>query len=193
MEPKEVGRLVRDHFGGGKAKVAPHGNDDVPDMSLHILYYADSPIEGVTSFATLGAGQYDNAMQLDDGLPVRIELLGACQSNFPEMANVLATCAFNVATRQSLLGRHVIHPGAVSTNANDVRMRHAFFVEPFLWGDGPSAVYEKDRVTTWLQVVPIDDLEFTYAREHGGPALGQLFEDVQIDVFDMNRPSAVSV
>ncbi|WP_376749287.1 suppressor of fused domain protein [Anaerospora hongkongensis] len=37
--------------------------------------------------------------------------------------------------------------------------------------------------------VPISDKEFEYAIEHGTDALENLFEEVQIDIFDLKRKS----
>lgn len=50
---------------------------------------------------------------------------------------------------------------------------------------------EPDLVTAFLQVVPVDDAEFEFARASGIDALLERFEAVQIDVYDINRPSAV--
>ncbi len=44
-------------------------------------------------------------------------------------------------------------------------------------------------MTTWVQVVPVGDDEFEYARKHGVQHLIDLFVEQQVDVFDINRPS----
>lgn len=44
---------------------------------------------------------------------------------------------------------------------------------------------------TSLQVVPVDDAEYEFARANGIDELLDRFETAQIDVYDINRPSAV--
>ncbi len=65
-------------------------------------------------------------------------------------------------------------------------------MSPFFWGDlTPPTVYEGDRITTWLHVVPIDDDEFAFAAEQGVEALENRLEASGIDILDINRPSAI--
>jgi hypothetical protein len=67
---------------------------------------------------------------------------------------------------------------------------HALVTTPFLWGNGqPPTITEPDMVITFLQVVPVADDEFEFARENGVNSLIRRFGE--IDVFDINRPSVV--
>jgi hypothetical protein len=45
------------------------------------------------------------------------------------------------------------------------------------------------KTVAWLLGVPISDGERSFAEENGGDALEALFEEHQIDIFDLTRPS----
>lgn len=64
-----------------------------------------------------------------------------------------------------------------------------FLFSPFLW-DIESQSFENVLVV-WLQVVPISESERLYAVENGPEALDRLFDEYQIDVFNVYRKSVV--
>lgn len=65
-------------------------------------------------------------------------------------------------------------------------MKHIMFVSPFLWHIDD--LQFDDRIVTWLMALPISEKEFEYLRNNGSEALEQLFEEQQIDFYDLNRP-----
>ena len=69
-------------------------------------------------------------------------------------------------------------------------MKHVMFSEPFLWDD-LSNIEQEDKVITWLMIVPISDAELQYLKEYGSDALETLFEEKNIDIFDLERKSVV--
>jgi antitoxin YqcF len=118
--------------------------------------------------------------------------VSACASTVETFGNIVMACAVNVASGQYSLTPGVIHPGTVELYEPDVTMKHMLFVTPFLWGEDTLAPLEDDEaVVLFLQGVPISDAEFEFAGEHGTDALEDKFVEAQIDVFDLNRPSAV--
>lgn len=63
---------------------------------------------------------------------------------------------------------------------------------PFLWPSDPFAVrHLHDRTVAWLQLVPISPAEQAYAEREGAPALDDLLEREQVDVFDLQRESSL--
>ena len=187
MYVQALGARVRDAVGGAP-RVFRYW-DSAHDQSVPVLHSDGRPDPGLTSWSTLGMSHFYNRLRTDDGRALRVELLAVCQSGFTAMGKVLSGCAFNVASGRFVATADVIFPDVVHVNAPSVRMKHALLTTPFLYG--LDSVVEDDRVTTWLQLVPVDDLEFTFAREHGVAALTDRFERTQPDVFDLNRPTAL--
>src|SRR4051794_6017248 len=189
MDPKNLAHRIRDLF-GGVPQVFLYWNT-AHDKSVPVLSSEGRPEEGLTSWATVGMSEFDNQLMLEDGRPIRVELLAVCQSEFSAMGRVLSGCAFNVADGDFVASPGVIFPNAIRVNDDSVRMKHAMLVSPFLWDGQPLPIEESDRVTTFLQVVPVDDDEFAYARANGVEALEDRFTSAQIDVYDLNRLTAV--
>lgn len=189
-DAKRIARAARSAFGGGKPKVYAYW-DDAHKHSVDILSVADQPDQGVTSYATLGLSQHSIGLSVGDR-PLRVELLGACWTESEVFANILSTCAFNVINSGHRCAPGIIFPDVVSIYLPDSSMAHILFVSPFLWGDGiPETLDFSDRKVTWLQAVPISEAERAYAEENGADALESLFEQHQIDVYDLNRDSVL--
>ncbi len=68
-------------------------------------------------------------------------------------------------------------------------MQHMLFVPVFSW-DAPDNPETDGVVVTWLQAVPVSAGEMSHARAHGADALLHLFEEQDVDVVDLDRPSA---
>lgn len=188
MDVKPLAHVLRDLFGGTPNVHKYH--DHKHEEFVYVFSSVDRPDAGLTTWATVGMSRFDNKLTAADGRAIRIELVAACQSEFAAMGSVLSSCAFNVASGVYSVTPNVVHPDAVRANDDSVRMKHALLVTPYLWGDEPATIDEPDMVTEFLQVVPIDDDEYVYGRVNGADALVDLLEKAQIDVFDINRPSA---
>ncbi|WP_268235505.1 suppressor of fused domain protein [Gordonia jinhuaensis] len=155
------------------------------------LASADRPRSGVTTYGTLDMARFDTNLTAADDRELRVEFLTVCQSNFTAMDKVVSTCAFNVATGRIQVKPDFVMPDAISVNDPTVAMKHMLVTTPFLWGE-QTTVDEQDRVTAFLQLVPIDDTEMEYARVHSPEKLTELLQANQVDILDINRPSAVA-
>jgi hypothetical protein len=73
-------------------------------------------------------------------------------------------------------------------------LRHVLFVPPSSW-DGSTKLNKTiklgEKKLTWLLVVPISEKEYRFVEKEGSDKLENLFEEKQIDIFDLNRPSVV--
>lgn len=187
MESRALAGLVRDLFGGAPRVVQYW--DDAHEVSVPVLHSDGRPEPGHTAWATVGMSHFDNGRRGGDGRALRVELLAVCRSRFPAMGAVLAGCAFNVASGAFSASPQVIFPQAVAVNEPTARMRHALLTDPFTWEIDD--VEEDDRVTTWLQVVPVDDAELAFAREHGVSALRRRLAATEADVADLDRPTCL--
>lgn len=189
---KELYAQIKELFGGAKPIADRYGDDHEDPYWVDVMRTADSPQPGVTSYATLGMSRFDNGgLETEDGTPLRVELLGACQSEFTQLAPALNSCALNVAKSGYQVQPGVVHPNVLAIHANDIRLRHLLLVTPFLWGAEPSTRIFDDLVVEWLLAVPISDSEVEFARRYDSDRLQQVFATHQIDMFDINRPPVV--
>ena len=109
-------------------------------------------------------------------------------STVKDFANVMATAAFCIINTD-----WSIHPGAIFPNVLGMykcsdTMKHLMFVPPFLWEDLETLSLDSKTVA-WLLAVPISDEEYQYAMDNGTDALEKLFEEEQIDLFNIDRES----
>lgn len=148
----------------------------------------DRPYDGVTSYSTIGLSGH-SIDQTVDNLPLRVEIVGACASGYECFPNILGSCAFNIINT-----KFTCYPGAIFQNVvkyyiPDSPMKHILFTPPFLWEDKLTTINFDDKKVAWLLAVPISDKEFEYAKKYGTDALENLFEEHQIDIFDLKRKS----
>lgn len=188
--PLEVARFLDARLAPGRTEVRTHRFAGRTEEAL-ILRAPDCPVEGVTSYGSVGLSAMPQRVG-DRAVPV--ELIGACASDVPAFGEVIASC---VVTRL-VTGANLVY-GTVIEELRALRpisstLRHVTLVAPFLW-DSFGGGIAKDRVGTtdiyWLMVLPISEEERTFLRGNGIDALESLFEEAEIDVFDIDRPSAV--
>ncbi len=188
MTPSENAKLAFNELvrlWGSRPTVFRHA-DDAERSFVYIAHLEGSPIDGVTAVATLGLSDHDLGLG-----QVRIELIGAFPSSFKEGANVATTCAFNAFKDGVRTVPEAIHPSVLSLYRSEPALPHVMLVEPFLWINGPATLDAHGAKIAWLMMVPISDSERVFAVEHGGAALASRFEQAQIDIFDLDRPSVV--
>lgn len=170
---------------GGKPIVRAYW-DDNKENYIDILACDDRPCDGVTAYSTIGLSEY-SIDQIADDLPLRIEMVGACASGFECFPNILGSCAFNIINT-----KYKCYPGAIFQNVvkyymPNSSMKHILFMPPFLWEEELTTLSFNDKKVAWLLAVPISDMELEYAIKHGIDALETLFEETQIDIFDLER------
>ncbi len=163
--------------------------DDDRKSHVDILQCADVPEKGVTSYSTVGLS--DAPLFLDgEEYPTRLELVGACASEFENFANVLATSAFNVINTHWFCAPGMIYPEVFAMYQPEGPMRHVLFVPPFLWEDLRTLTLP-DKTVAWLLAIPISEAEMQFAEEHGPDKLEDLFVEKQIDIYDFERLSVL--
>lgn len=162
--------------------------DEKESKYIDLAICADVPENGVSSYATIGLFQTDIGL-MHHANPLRIELLAACDQTVEDFSNMISTTALEI------MDRHVAFPGYVVENVVSMympnsAMRHILLTHPFLWENTHSLTLE-DMTLTWLMCIPISDQEKAYCEQNGLDALETVFEEQQIDVFDIFRPSAL--
>lgn len=188
---KSIYSDIKALFGGSKPIVDRFGDDDDDPNWVDVMRTVDSPQPGVTSYATLGMSRFDNGGLEVGGKALRVELLASCQSEFTHLADGLVSCALNVAKDKWQVTPGVVHPNVLNQYRPDIVLKHLFLVSPFLWGGAPEDREFDDLVVTWLMAIPISDSEIEYMAQNGPERMESLFEEHQIDIFDINREPVV--
>lgn len=193
---REAARRIGEVFGElpqvlqFRAAVDPDADGEEPD-EVFIAVGDGCPGPGYASYATLDMSRFPTNVTTDDGRPIRTELITVGRADYRALADVLAQCAFAVASGSFHLTPNTIVPNAVREVDPDRTTRHALLVVPFIWPDLEILVDREDDVTTWLQAVPITDAELEFASSRGVDELFARLEAAGADVSDIDRPSVI--
>lgn len=187
-ESKVVARTIRDVF-GGNPKVICYWNKN-NSKYVDILSSQNTPDEGITSYSTVSLSEHGQGIT-SGNKPLNVEILGACANEIECFPNIIAFCAFTLMNGQQKLYPGALVKNVISYHLPDVNMKHILFITPFLWDNEPETIDFEDKYVTWLQAIPISDSEYNYALKHSPDELVSIFEEKQIDIFDINRSSAV--
>ena len=172
---------------GGVAKISSY-YDKNKTASIDIIEIMDIPEKGVIFYSTVGVSDYSIGLKYEN-LPLRTELIFIADERQELAENMLASSAFCIINSGYKCYPGAIFKGIVSSYINNTDMKHIMFVQPFLWEDGFKELKTDDKVIEWLLAVPISDNEFSYAEQFGSEALEELFEEHQIDIFNLMRKS----
>jgi antitoxin YqcF len=185
-ENKALYQYVASAFGGSPT-VARYW-DEADKSYVDILSARDVPTGGVTAYATLGLSDHSIGLQVGE-VPLGVEFVIAAATAYECTPNVLSACALNIINSKMACQPGQVYPRVVEMYRPEGDMKHILCVSPFLWTlktmDFPT------KKVAWLQAVPISDAEFALAREKGSDALETVFEEHQIDVYNLDRPSVV--
>lgn len=186
-ENKIIARTILGIF-GGKPNVSRYWDDNY-DSNIDILAALDRPFDSITSYSTIGLSDYSIGYSVEEK-PLRVEIVGASASTFEFFPNILSTCAFNIINNQLPVSPGEIFSDVVKMYYPKSDMEHILFSSPFLWEELETIDFPEKKVT-WLLAVPISTKEYLYADKEGTEALEDLFEQKNIDIFDLNRNSII--
>ncbi|MDH6278807.1 suppressor of fused domain protein [Prescottella agglutinans] len=195
-EVRAAARRIGDVFGVPPQVLrfrAPVDSDDDGEEphEVSIAVGDGCPGPGYASYATLDMARFPTNVTTDDGRPIRTELITVGRSGYGLLSDVLAQCAFQVASGSLHVTPNTIVPNAVHAADPDRSTRHVLLVVPFIWAALEILVERDDDVTTWLQAVPITDAELQFASRFGTDKLFSRLESAGADVSDIDRASVV--
>jgi hypothetical protein len=122
--------------------------------------------------------------------PIRLELAGACLTGAQFFPNILASAAFSIMRTGDIHYPGTVMPNYVRQYYPSSKLPHLYLTAPFLWKDLNTLDCGTKKVS-WLLAMPIAEPEYSYLTEHGDVALERLFEQHEIDIFDLNRLAVV--
>ena len=185
---KQIARYVVNTL-GGTARVIAYW-DDAHEHSVDIAICQNAPSRGLTSYSTVNLSDTP-LIQKGHEYPVRIELVGACDSEVEEFANVLSTAAFFVKKDKWFCRPGGVFETLVSMYELSDTMEHLYFTAPSQWPKLNTTLKLATKKVTWLWAIPISEAESRYIAEKGDDEFETLLEQSDVDVYDIRRQSIV--
>lgn len=152
-----------------------------------MLLSVNRPYDGVTSYSTIGLSDFSIEYTVDE-TPLRLEIVGVSATEYEKYPNILATCAFCIINSKYLISHGKVFRDIIKMYYPNSEMKHMLFVSPFLWEDLKTLDFSSKKVA-WLLTIPISEKEFLFVQEKGTDSLEKLFEQEEIDIFDLERKS----
>lgn len=162
-----------------------HSKSSSGDYDLMITPYA--PYPGVTVFTTIGL--MDHISRKEGGFNLYCEVIGTAYTEFPQYKECVNNIACELLKNPSKLREFSLIPDVFRNT--DLSMSSIFLSHPFIFEGKLDYFNEKDHGIGWLMAIPITKKEEAFLQFNGVEALETLFEEHQIDIFDLNRPSVV--
>ncbi|AZA84947.1 hypothetical protein C1637_21955 [Chryseobacterium lactis] len=158
------------------------------------IFSCDDPIyPNIKIFGTIGVSDHSNRIEMKDDnfQDIPIELLITGYKEFDLLPNILSTAGFYITKK-----RWDCQPGSVFMRIVDMyyedsEMKHIMFVSPFLWEDKLEPLHLETKTVHWLLGTPISDKELEFRMKNGASALEDIFQEKDIDIFDINRKSVI--
>ncbi|MBD8037386.1 suppressor of fused domain protein [Solibacillus sp. A46] len=174
------------HAFGGKPCVSKYW-DENNVSNIDMLSTVNRPFDGVSSYSTIGLSDHSIELTVDE-TPLRIEIVGAIATGYKQYPNILASCAFCIINSKFSVSHGSVFRDIIKMYYPNTEMKHILFVSPFLWEDLNTLEFPNKKVA-WLLAVPISENEYLFAQEKGTDTLEELFEQEEIDIFDLERES----
>lgn len=192
MDTREEKKIISNHIGSivGGIPTFSRYSDQNNVSNVHIMACKNVPDSNLTTYITVGTSNCSIGLQVK-GISLRVELLFVGDSNQILIPNMLATCAFCIMNSGYKCSPGLVFYDVVNEYISDSTMKHILFVEPFLWEDKYKGLELEDKVIEWLLAVPISETESRYADKYGVESLEDLFEENNIDIFDLYRESVI--
>lgn len=168
---------------GTQPKVELYG-DETGKFSIRILSCPDPTDDNVIFYSTL---------ELSELAPENnsTEILFASYITFEEVSNILSSIAFFILKDGWQSRQGSVFETLIEMYYPDLEMKHIYFVSPFLWEDKLENFSVENTNIHFLLTIPISDKELDYLAQHGKEALEALFQEKNIDIFDINRKSVL--
>lgn len=182
---RELGRAIRAVF-GSDTKVVRFG-DDSGAHDVFIVSGNNSPVDGVTSYGSVGLSRNT---QRAGSVDVKVEIVAACASGTPHLDNLVSSCVFDSVKNGTNITYGACIANVIVQYGVSTTLKHVTFVSPFLW-QGLDRVIVEGQPVLCLLMLPISDAEKAYLEAEGISALEDMFNQEQIDIYDINRISVL--
>lgn len=158
------------------------------------IFTCDDPLyPRIKICGTIGVSDHPNKIEMNDNSfkDIPIELLIGGYREFRMLPNILSTAGFYITNNGWECQPGSVFMRIVEMYFETSEMKHIMFTSPFLWEDKLQPLKLETKTVHWLLCIPISDKELEYKMENGTSALEDIFQEKDIDIFDINRKSAI--
>lgn len=158
------------------------------------IFTCDDPLyPRIKICGTIGVSDHPNTIEMNDNSfkDIPIELLIGGYREFRMLPNILSTAGFYITNNGWECQPGSVFMRIVEMYFETSEMKHIMFISPFLWEDKLHPLKLETKTVHWLLCIPISDEELEYKMENGTSALEDIFQEKDIDIFDINRKSAI--
>jgi hypothetical protein len=157
---------------------------------INIATWQNCPSSGLATMLTVDLSYYPLIKYGELYTKGKSEIMAVCVENdYIIFQKIIATCSYCVINGSYFCCPNAIFPDVIKVHKIPCEMKHIFFDKPFLWQEKLSCAIIDDVKTMWLMAIPISDAEYQYSIEHSVEELGELFEEKQIEYWNLNRKS----
>lgn len=164
--------------------------DEEKEKSIVIFKSPDTPSVGVSTYSTVGLCEFDLFVD-EKKIDIGIEIISACANSASQLENIISTAAFCIINSKWTCAPGIIFPDIISMYQASETLSDLYFCPPFLWDERLGGIIIEEKKVAWLLAVPISKAETNLASRLGPKALEDLFEENNIDIFDINRKSVI--
>lgn len=162
--------------------------DEEEVKTIDLMICENCPDEGITSYGTIGLFNCNIGLTYEEK-PLCMELLAACASSIEDFANIVTTTAFEIMDGKSVYPGYIFDD-VVSMYIGNSDMEHILLTYPFLWNNTQNLPFD-DMTVAYLMAVPVSNAEKKFCQQNGLDALETVFEEKQIDIYNIYRPSCI--
>ena len=158
------------------------------------IFTCDDPLyRRIKTCGTVGLSDYPNKIKMNDNSfkNIPIELLIAGYKDCNMLAHILSKSGFYIINKSWECQPGSVFMRIVEMYNETSEMKHIMFVSPFLWANKLEPLKLETKTVHWLLCIPISDKELEYRMENGASILEDLFQEKDIDLFDINRKSII--
>lgn len=189
IEPYQLLDRISAAFGAPEFTRPMERRDAESERAVGVTEALSCPAEGLSSWATLSASEFETGYTSASGQQIRVEFVAAIDERWEFIGSSIAGCAFLLGAPNTV-GPGTVYRNAISNQHSATTTPHLMSVTPFCWNDFEPLVTDQVYIT-WLQLVPVTEAEAQYCLDHGYGALDELFAQTQPDLFSIERGSVV--
>lgn len=168
---------------GINPKVIRYG-DDTGEKSIFIMECPDPIDSNINFYSTIGLSDIEVNNK-------RYEILFTGYASETEIGNILSSCAFFIMKDGWGIKPGAVFETLVEMYKENLDMKHVLFTSPYLWEDKLEDFEVENDKINFLLGIPISDAELKFKAKEGLEALENLFEEEEINIFDINRKSVL--
>ncbi|MDR6457740.1 MULTISPECIES: suppressor of fused domain protein [Chryseobacterium] len=158
------------------------------------IFTCDDPLyPRIKICGTIGISDHPNKIEMNNNSfkDIPIELLIGGYREFKMLSNILSKAGFYITNNGWECQPGSVFMRIVEMYFETSEMKHIMFTSPFLWEDKLQPLKLETKTVHWLLCIPISDKELEYKMENGTSALEDIFQEKDIDIFDINRKSVI--